>query len=175
MAQPRRRYKLVSWDHQKNVGLATDGSAYEGEPILFTVRGADLDPAYDGRLDVGEVFMADESPNFLLFDVLIEDGPRGLVSQENYKKQSKKVSEAIEFRDVIPQETKEQYESRCLSKKLSLDGKATDHIWAMEDVEGYIGLRMDCGDAGTVYLTPKQARDVISTLQIFLDDEGNQV
>jgi hypothetical protein len=53
-------------------------------------------------------------------------------------------------------------------RNLFLNGKATDHIWAMEDVPGYIGLRMDCGDSGAVYMTPKQAEEVIETLQYML-------
>lgn len=65
-------------------------------------------------------------------------------------------------------ETKEQYESRCLSPILHLSGKSTDHIWLMEDVEGYIGIRMDCGDSGVVYVTKEQAKDLAEQLLSFL-------
>ena len=65
-------------------------------------------------------------------------------------------------------ETKQEYESRCLSPELSLQGKSTDHIWTMEDVEGYIGLRLDSGDSGTVYLTKSQAQQVIDNLRTHL-------
>jgi hypothetical protein len=45
---------------------------------------------------------------------------------------------------------------------------ATDHIWTMQDREGFIGLRVDCGDSGVIYFTPDQARQVIDqfTLQL---------
>ena len=65
-------------------------------------------------------------------------------------------------------ETKEQYEKRCLDQPLHLSGKATDHIWLMEDVEGYIGIRMDSGDSGTVYLRPLQAKYLAEELLRFL-------
>jgi len=67
----------------------------------------------------------------------------------------------------MPQK-KEQYEKRMLAPSLSLSGKSTDHIWAMEDVEGYIGLRLDCGDAGAVYFTKEQAKKVIENLLAML-------
>src|SRR5208337_336367 len=43
---------------------------------------------------------------------------------------------------------------------LYLQGKCTDHIWMMEDGEEphILGLRMDCGDSGAVYLTKEQAK-----------------
>lgn len=41
---------------------------------------------------------------------------------------------------------------------------ATDHIWTMEDKPGYIGLRLDCGDSGVIYLTKDQAASVIAAL-----------
>lgn len=46
-----------------------------------------------------------------------------------------------------------------LEDRLVLNGKATDHIWLMEDGKEphAIGLRMDCGDSGVVYLTREQA------------------
>lgn len=42
---------------------------------------------------------------------------------------------------------------------------ATDHIWTMEDKPGFIGLRVDCGDAGTIYFTPDQAEQTIDALK----------
>lgn len=58
-------------------------------------------------------------------------------------------------------------------RPLRLDGKATDHIWAMEDQPGYIGLRMDSGDSGTVYLTRAQAEEVVLTLETLLDGDAD--
>jgi hypothetical protein len=57
-------------------------------------------------------------------------------------------------------------------EKLEVQGCATDHIWAMEhtiDGQDVIGLRFDCGDAGTLYLTKYQAREVIGILQTFTE------
>lgn len=56
---------------------------------------------------------------------------------------------------AVPAET----EKGANMKNLHLQGKCTDHIWLMEDGEAphTIGLRMDCGDSGTVYLTTEQA------------------
>jgi|GEM_PF-4506459 len=51
------------------------------------------------------------------------------------------------------------------NRDLQLSGKATDDIWAMRESDGNIGLRLDCGDAGFVSLTPEQAKTVIVTLQ----------
>jgi hypothetical protein len=55
--------------------------------------------------------------------------------------------------------------------QLVLNGRATDHIWGMAhevDGETLYGLRVDCGDAGTLYLTKSQAHDVIDTLNSLL-------
>lgn len=62
----------------------------------------------------------------------------------------------------------EEYKKELFSQPLLLQGKATDHIWTMEDIDGYIGLRMDCGDSGTVYLTKQQAKQVIENLEAHL-------
>jgi hypothetical protein len=51
------------------------------------------------------------------------------------------------------------------SWKRNLFCKATDNIWAMAAPNGLIGLCLDSGDSGTVYLTKDQARTVIATLQ----------
>ena len=51
---------------------------------------------------------------------------------------------------------------------LFLYGEAKGPIWAMQDRPGLIGLRLDCGDGGTVYLTKEQAREVIAELQHWL-------
>jgi hypothetical protein len=45
---------------------------------------------------------------------------------------------------------------------------ATDHIWTMEDKEGFIGLRLDCGDSGVIYFTPSQAADVVAAFSAHL-------
>jgi hypothetical protein len=45
---------------------------------------------------------------------------------------------------------------------------STDYIWAMEDKEGYLGLRLDSGDSGTIYFTPRQAISVIAELSTLL-------
>ena len=54
-----------------------------------------------------------------------------------------------------------------LSYKLEVRGYATDHIWALanEVHDGAIGLRFDtCGEHGTLFLTKRQAHDVINVL-----------
>jgi hypothetical protein len=48
---------------------------------------------------------------------------------------------------------------------LFLYGHAKGPIWAMGEKAGLIGLRFDSGDAGVVYLTKEQAKDVIDQLQ----------
>jgi hypothetical protein len=52
-----------------------------------------------------------------------------------------------------------------MEMELVLQGRATNDIWAMAAPDGLIGLCMDSGDSGTVYLTQEQARAVIATLQ----------
>ena len=49
---------------------------------------------------------------------------------------------------------------------LRLDGVAGDPIWAMTDGddEHPIGLRLDSGDSGVVYLSRKQAKEIIESL-----------
>lgn len=91
--QPRR-YKLLSWDAIAGRGIATDGTKYQGEAIEFIVFGRDLDVDYDGHLDVGEEFYANDAPNFVLYDVVVESGPRGLVSQDNFYRQENARKEA---------------------------------------------------------------------------------
>ena len=49
---------------------------------------------------------------------------------------------------------------------------ATDHIWTMEDKEGFIGLRVDCGDHGVIYFTPQQAMSVICAFSLHLQPSG---
>jgi len=58
------------------------------------------------------------------------------------------------------------------SENLRLHGKASDHIWLMEDGEEpwVIGVRMDCRDSGTVYLTREQAKDLSEQLALFIKD-----
>lgn len=47
---------------------------------------------------------------------------------------------------------------------LEVRGYATDHIWALTNEAGEIGLRFDCGDSGTLFLTKRQAHEVINVL-----------
>lgn len=64
------------------------------------------------------------------------------------------------------------------SENLRLQGNATDHIWGMvhADKEGtdVIGLRFDCGDAGTLYLSKAQAHETIDTLNALLQQLTEQ-
>lgn len=56
-------------------------------------------------------------------------------------------------------------------QKLHINGQATDNIWGMvHEPEHRIGLRVDCGDAGTLFLTKSQAHDVIDTLNSLLSE-----
>jgi hypothetical protein len=50
--------------------------------------------------------------------------------------------------------------------ELVLKGLATDHIWIMQDgPETHpIGIRMDCGDSGVVYLSLEQAKELAGQL-----------
>lgn len=48
---------------------------------------------------------------------------------------------------------------------------ATDHIWTMEDREGFIGLRLDSGDSGVIYFTKEQAASVIKNFKLHLEDK----
>jgi hypothetical protein len=58
----------------------------------------------------------------------------------------------------------------ALDKTLRLNGNATDHIWLMADGDepNVIGIRMDCGDSGTVYVSRKQAAELAAQLQDML-------
>lgn len=49
---------------------------------------------------------------------------------------------------------------------LRLNGKSTDLVWLMADGNEphVIGIRMDCGDSGTVYLTRDQAKNLAEQL-----------
>jgi hypothetical protein len=57
-----------------------------------------------------------------------------------------------------------------INQALHLSGKATEHIWLMADGDEphVIGIRMDCGDSGTVYCTREQAADLAAQLQDML-------
>ena len=76
----RQKYKLIHWDYGTNRGVATDGTRFEGEPILFEVRQEDLEPEHDGHLLMGEVFSAyeDSAGDHHLYDILIEEGARAI-------------------------------------------------------------------------------------------------
>jgi hypothetical protein len=58
----------------------------------------------------------------------------------------------------------------ALDKTLHLNGNATDHIWLMADGDepNVIGIRMDCGDSGTVYVSRDQAKELAEQLQSIL-------
>jgi hypothetical protein len=71
---------------------------------------------------------------------------------------------------MTTQITTEEYKAREKSKPLQLSGFATDHIWIMEDIDGYIGIRLDCGDSGTVYLTKAQAKELRWQLDSYLKE-----
>lgn len=53
---------------------------------------------------------------------------------------------------------------------LRLEGRGTDHIWTMLDgpEPHTIGIRLDCGDSGVVYVTPSQAKDLIEQLKSYV-------
>lgn len=72
----RRLYKLLSWDYETHRGYATDGTSYDFEPFKFTIMENDLEPEHNNHLLLDEIFSAEESPNHLLFDIIIEEGPR---------------------------------------------------------------------------------------------------
>ena len=56
-----------------------------------------------------------------------------------------------------------------MTDKLALSGLATNHIWLMEDGPDThpIGVRLDCGDSGTVYMSRSQAKDLAEQLLDF--------
>jgi hypothetical protein len=59
---------------------------------------------------------------------------------------------------------------------LYLNGLATDHIWIMETgPESHpIGVRLDCGDSGVVYLSRPQAKDLAEQLTDFAATPASQ-
>lgn len=67
------------------------------------------------------------------------------------------ISQWCEYRRALPVEAAPATPKEALdmNEGLRLNGKCTDHIWLMEDgaERHVIGVRMDCGDSGTVYLT----------------------
>jgi hypothetical protein len=62
-----------------------------------------------------------------------------------------------------------QKEEKNMKTELHLSGLSTDHIWLMEDgPENHpIGVRLDCGDSGVVYLSKTQAQQLGSDLLAF--------
>jgi hypothetical protein len=50
-------------------------------------------------------------------------------------------------------------------QELRIEGHAGNPIWSMTEANGEIGLRLDCGDAGVVWMTPEQARETIEALK----------
>lgn len=55
-----------------------------------------------------------------------------------------------------------------LAGTLRIEGHAGSPIWAMAEGDGTIGLRLDCGDGGVVFLTEQQAREVINAIEPLL-------
>ena len=92
----------------------------------------------------------------------------------------KTIDEAIhhqsKWQRIVP-EAREMLESALVSVQdlsLHLQGKCTDHIWLMEDgpEPHTLGIRMDCGDSGVVYLTHEQAADLADQLKSMLEVKG---
>lgn len=56
------------------------------------------------------------------------------------------------------------------NESLVLNGLATDHIWLMEDGPAThpIGVRLDCGDSGTIYMSKEQARELANQIFAFV-------
>ena len=83
----RRTYKLLHWDYGTNRGVATDGTKFDGEPIVFEVRGQDLSPEHNGHLLLNEVFTAyeDSAGDHHLYDILIEEGARAIATPSCYQ------------------------------------------------------------------------------------------
>jgi hypothetical protein len=50
-------------------------------------------------------------------------------------------------------------------KDLFIHGHAGDPIWCMRESDELIGVRLDSGDSGTVYLTNEQARELATQLK----------
>jgi len=92
----------------------------------------------------------------------------------------KTLDEAIhhqsKWQRIVP-EAREMLESALVSAQdlsLHLHGKCTDHIWLMNDgpEPHTLGIRMDCGDSGVVYLTHEQAADLADQLKSMLEVKG---
>ena len=83
----RRTYNLLHWDYGTNRGVATDGTKFDGEPIVFEVRGQDLSPEHNGHLLLNEVFTAyeDSAGDHHLYDILIEEGARAIATPSCYQ------------------------------------------------------------------------------------------
>ena len=61
-------------------------------------------------------------------------------------------------------------EIKLKDNELFLHGLATDHIWLMETgpQSHPIGIRLDSGDSGTVYVSRSQAKDLAEQLLSFI-------
>ena len=76
----RKLYTVSKWDKEAGKGYATDGTSWEGDPILFSIFGMNI-PDY-GYLDPGETITAVERIGDYpecerwLTDVIVESGPR---------------------------------------------------------------------------------------------------
>lgn len=56
------------------------------------------------------------------------------------------------------------------NKDLFLNGLGTDQIWLMADgpTTHPIGIRLDCGDSGVVYVSKDQAKELSEQLSLFV-------
>lgn len=61
--------------------------------------------------------------------------------------------------------------------ELKIQGVAVSPIWVMEDGEApaTIGIRLDCGDAGVVYMTSEQASDLANDLLDIVRRQGDKM
>jgi hypothetical protein len=77
----RKTYTVSSWDKEAGLGYATDGTSWEGSPILFPIYAKDVED-YEGYLEPGELITAVErisyytNPELYLTDIITESGPR---------------------------------------------------------------------------------------------------
>jgi hypothetical protein len=79
----------------------------------------------------------------------------------------------MERNGITPQMVVDYFERETTSSrvnKLRLSGLASGCIWTMEDgPESHpIGIRLDCGKSGTVYLSREQAAELAEQLQSYL-------
>ena len=80
----RKLYTVSKWDKEAGKGYATDGTSWEGDPILFSIFGMNI-PDY-GYLDPGETITAVErigdypECERYLTGIIVESGPRAFTA-----------------------------------------------------------------------------------------------